>query len=167
MATPLLFPPLWCWATTWELCFTKGTANLGAMDINQSEALHCRPFLVDNNKRWGEREEDKWRNILGSSHLTPAQSCSLVLNHNLLASMCSCKLVNCPNQLTCFAHFDLCTCVSLQVQSKKYERNSRAISYVYTQPIVKLLKNFLLVSGLDMSVTPSLVDLIDVTLATN
>ena len=55
----------------------------------------------------------------------------------------------------------------LQVQSKKYERNSRAISYVYTQPIVKLLKNFLLVSGLDMSVTPSLVDLGDVTLATN
>ena len=107
------------------------------MDINQTEALHCRPFLVDNNKRWGEREEDKWRNILGSSHLTPAQSCSLVLNHNLLASMCSCKLVNCPNQLTCFAHFDLCTCVSLQVQSKKYERNSKAISYVYTKPIVK------------------------------
>ena len=112
MATPLLFPPLWCWATTWKLCFTKGTANLGAMDINQTEALHCRALLVDNNKRWEEGEEDKWRNISSSSHLTPAQSCSLVLNHGSLASMCSCKLVNCPNQLTCFAHFDLCTCVS-------------------------------------------------------
>ena len=117
------------------------------MDINQTEALHCRALLVDNNKRWEEGEEDKWRNIL-SSHLTPAQSCSLVLDHGPLATMCSCKLVNCPNQLTCFVHFDLCTCVSLQVQSKKYERNSRAISYVYTQPIVKLLKNFLGPRGL-------------------
>ena len=42
-----------------------------------------------------------------------------------------------------------------------------ALYATLTQPIVNLLKNFLLVSGLDMSVTPSLVDLSDVTLATN